>query len=168
MAANAASQKLAFTDDTASQSTSFVVGQALDRDPEAMLVISGRPQFTATSDATSVAADTVVFDFPSATITGLNLAAGESRVLKARVQSSGTTMVACSFFESTVIVMNVAGTLTMNAVLNNLYNAAGVVTLTVLWAVNAGAVRFTVTVPATIPAGTNYRCDLTYDGPKAK
>lgn len=167
MAANAATQKLALTEDFSQYGNSRLLGGALDGDQDLTQAVLARPQFTATSDATSVAADTVVFDFASATIAGLNLAAGESRVIKARVQSSGATMVACSFFESTAIAMNVAGTLTLNAVLNNLYNPAGVVTLTVLWAVNAGALRFTVTVPATIPAGTNYRCDLFLDGPKA-
>ncbi len=169
MAARAATQKLALTEDFAGYTNSKLIGGATDGDLDLSSGLTKRPAFTATSDVAGVDADTIVFAFPALTVAGLNLAVGESRVIKARVQSGGAAITACSYFETGVIAMNVAGTLTLNAAagLANVTTPLGVITLTVLWAVASSALQLTVTVPATVTTA-NYRCDLFWDIPKIK
>lgn len=148
-----------------------LLGKANDGQAAELAQITGQPLFSAVGSAAAVAADTVAFDFTGATIAGLNLASGESRAIRAIVQSTGALITANTYFESTNMISNIAGTLTQNAVLNNLYNNAGVVTVTIAWSLaGAGATArpvLTVTVPATVTAA-NYRCDLFLLGPKGK
>lgn len=169
MSAITATQKLALTEDFSGYPESKLLGGATDGDPDLNTAVTGRPAFTGTSDAVVVAADTVVFAFPALTVAGLNLAAGESRVIKGRVQSGGAAITACSYFETAVIAMNVGGTLTLNAAagLANVTTPVGVITVTVLWAVASNALQLTVTSPATITTA-NYRCDLFWNTPKIK
>lgn len=165
MAANSAIQTYVSLEDSAQYPAYRVVQGAADGDRELADFVAGRPIASAQATVTSVAADTVIFQFPALTLAGLNLAAGESRTIKARIRSSGALVTANSGAYSNASFANIGGTLTAPAV-SSVYGTSGVVTVTVAWAVASLAVQLTVTVPATVTAA-NYFCDVFFDGPKS-
>lgn len=164
MAANAATQTFLANEDYTQYPAVRIVQQAGDGDLDLAGVLAGRPIAVSVANVTSVAADTVVFQFPGLTVAGLGLAAGESRLLKARVRSHGALITADSGCYTNANFANIGGTLTAPAV-SSVYGTSGVVTVTVAWAVASSAVQLTVTVPATVTAA-NYVCEIFFEGPK--
>lgn len=126
--------------------------------------VTGKPVFACTANNT--AAEAIAFAFPSTTIAGLNLAAGESRVLTAVFRGYGPTAAGAGAAKLDFIVQNVAGTLTMAGTANVPYGTAGATaSFTMAATIVSSAITVTVTT-GTGGVGPNNVCELYLAGPK--
>lgn len=136
-----------------------LLGAATDGQLGPQSVALAAPQFQCQAASTVVAADTVTATFSGATVAGLNLAAGESRTLMARIRGSGALASAVVNAYTEFGVINLAGTLTATALTTIVYGATGHVAPTVVWSIAAGVPQLVVTMGAGITA-SNVVIDL--------
>ena len=130
-----------------------IFGAATDGNPAGLALAVSAPQGQcATSVATLVAADTATCDFTQWTAAGLNLAAGESRIIRAKYRTSGPLASAVTHGYTDFGVINVAGTLTATTLTAIVYGATGMVANTVVWSVTAGVPRCVITLGAGVTA----------------
>lgn len=141
--------------------------QALDAQPVQSAFVSQAPLFVCTANITA-GGDSIAFAFTGATIANLNLAASESRFLKARFRSSGPTAVGCSAGEIVFGVINLAGTLTIVAGTSSLDGTAGVAPASMAATISGGTSVIVTVVTGAAVVGPNTVCELYTYGAKGK
>lgn len=130
-----------------------VFGGAQDGEIGASAIVSqGFVAQCATAVATLIAADTATCALSGFTVAGLNLAAGESRTIRARIRSSGAAATAVTHAYTDFGVINLAGTLTATALTTIVYGASGHVAPTVAWSIASSAPQLVVTLGAGVTA----------------
>jgi len=116
------------------------------------IVAQGYVAQCATAVATLIAADTATCSLSGFTVAGLNLAAGESRTIRARYRTSGAAATAVTHGYTDFGVINVAGTLTATTLNTIVYGATGMVANTVSWSIVSSAPQLVVTLGAGVTA----------------
>lgn len=135
------------------QASNQVMASATQGEPAGLAVLLGSPLAQcATAVSTLVAADTVTCSLSQWTVAGLNLAAGESRTIRARYRSAGAAATAVTHGYTDFGVINIGGTLTATALNTIVYGATGHVAATVAWSIVSGAPQLVVTLGTGVTA----------------